>query len=88
VTAVRKLDFGRVLLGLLILAIGGFLVLINLQLMSFEVVGLWPLFLIVPGAVLLSLAVILAPREGQASPLRPLHGDTYPDQFRQGPLVW
>lgn len=83
----RKVDTGRVLLGLFILAIGGFLTLINLQLSSFDVVGLWPLFLIIPGVVLLSLAVILTPPQTRA--LRPLHGDTtFPDQFNQGPLVW
>ncbi len=81
------MDAGRILLGLFILAVGGFLVLINLQLSSFQVVGLWPLLLIVPGVVLLSTAVVLSPPPTQ--PLRPLHGDTrFPDQFHQGPLVW
>lgn len=85
----RTTDAGRVLLALLILAIGGFLVLVNLQLSSFEVVGLWPLFLIVPGVVMLSLAVVVTPRQSRPHPLRPLHGDpTFPDQFHQGPLVW
>lgn len=75
-------------MALLILAIGGFLVLVNLQLSSFEVVGLWPLFLIIPGAVMLSIVVISSPAHAQTSTLRPLHGDpTFPDQF-QGPLVW
>lgn len=83
----RNTDGGRILLALLILAIGTFLVLVNLQLSSFEVVGLWPLFLIVPGAVMLSLAVVVTPP--QSRPLRPLHGEpTYPDQMHQGPLVW
>ena len=39
-TELRNTDAGRILLGLLILTIGAFLVLINLQLSSFQVVGL------------------------------------------------
>jgi membrane-bound ClpP family serine protease len=86
-TELRNTDGGRILLGLLILAIGAFLVLINLQLSSFKVVGLWPLFLIVPGAIMLSMVIIVSPP--QTRPLRPLHGESsYPDQFHQGPLVW
>jgi len=82
-----RIDVGRVLVGLFILAIGGFLVLVNLQLSSFRIVGLWPLLLIVPGVVLLSLAVVVGVPETR--PLRPLHGDTYPDQVQhQGPLIW
>lgn len=85
----RHTDIGRVLLALLILAIGGFLVLVNLQLSSFQVVGLWPLLLIVPGAVMLSVAVAASPTHSRPNPLRPLHGETtLPDQFNQGPLVW
>jgi len=80
----RKREGGRVFLGLLILSIGAFLTLVNLQLASLQVVGLWPLFLIIPGSVALSLAVMITPPESR--PLRPLHGD--PDQFRGGPLVW
>ena len=60
-TELRNTDAGRILLGLLILTIGAFLVLINLQLSSFEVVGLWPLFLIVPGAIMLSMVIIVSP---------------------------
>ncbi len=84
----RSTDGGRIIVALLILAIGGFLVLVNLQLSSFDVVGLWPLLLIVPGAVLLSVAVVLAPPAGRTTALRPLHGETFPDQLHQGPLVW
>jgi len=58
-TELRNTDAGRILLGLLILTIGAFLVLINLQLSSFQVVGLWPLFLIVPGAIMLSMVIIV-----------------------------
>jgi hypothetical protein len=84
-----KVDAGRILLGLVILALGGFLVLVNLQLSSHQILGLWPLFLIVPGVGLLSLAVILSPSR-ESKPLRPLHGDaSLPDEMHhRGPLIW
>lgn len=85
-----KLDLGRVFLGFVILAVGGFLVLVNIKLTSFEIVGLWPLLLIVPGAVFLCLAVIMAPPQApQSRPLRPLHGEAgMPPEMHQGPLIW
>lgn len=81
----RRLDIGRLALGLVILGLGGFLVLINLQLTSYEIIGLWPLLLIVPSVILLSLAVIVTPQESK--PLRPMHGDTYDDLHRRT-LIW
>jgi len=83
----RKIDFGRIALGLIILAFGGFLVIVNLRLTSYEILGLWPLLLIVPGVVLLSLAVVLNPQESK--PLRPMHGESrFPDEIHRGPLLW
>jgi len=83
----RRIEFGRVVLGLIILAFGGFLVLVNLQLTSYDILGLWPLLLIVPGVILLSLAVVLNPQESK--PLRPMHHDSrFPDEVHRGPLLW
>jgi len=89
VEGLRRVDSGRIVLGLVILALGGFLILINLQLSSYEILGLWPLFLIVPGVLLLSLAIVLNPSR-ESKPLRPLHGDAYfPDELHhRGPLIW
>ncbi len=85
----RKVDGGRILLGLLIVAVGGFLTLISLQLYSYGIMGLWPLALIVPGIIMLSLAVVLNPSTETRTPLRPLHQEDYPEQMHHhGPLVW
>ncbi len=73
---------------MVVLALGGFLVLVNLRLSRYEILGLWPLLLIVPGVVLLSLAVVVSPQDQRPNPLRPTHADDDYPEVHRGPLLW